>query len=619
MQTKPAESEHVQPAARTPRARPEKLNGAAALLYALELEGVDLVFGHPGGAIMPIYDALYDSPIKHILVRHEQAGAHAADAYYRASGRVGVCFATSGPGATNLVTGLATAHMDSSAVVAVTGNVPSSLIGTDAFQEADVFGITLPITKHNYLVKHVNDIPKVVREAFYIASTGRPGPVLIDVPKDIQQAEFTGSFETELDLPGYKPTAVGHAGQIKRAAEAIRAAARPVMMVGGGGQSAAQEIAAFAERTGIPVITTLMGLGAYPAGAENALGMPGMHGTVTANRAITHSDLIIGAGLRFDDRVTGNIKRFAPNATIVHIDIDPAEISKLVKAHVPVVGDLRDVLPRLGATLETLAIPEWWSQLSEWKGKYPERYKKDKPLVSQEVIQLFQRATGGDCIVTTEVGQHQMFAARLFATNEPRSFITSGGLGTMGFGLPAAIGAAFARPDKQVVCIAGDGSVQMNIQELATIYKHQLPIVIAICNNGMLGMVRQWQEMFHAQRYSEVYLADSNPDFAKLAEAYGLDGYNVFDRDEAARLIPEVLAKGKPAVINFVVYEAEKVFPMVPSGAGVDEMLIGDQEPDDLTPQEVAATEITAAELAAVDPALETTHLEARDEPGERA
>ncbi|ADI13344.1 biosynthetic-type acetolactate synthase large subunit [Truepera radiovictrix] len=581
------------------------MNGAAALLHALEREGVEIVFGHPGGAIMPTYDALYDSPIKHVLVRHEQAGAHAADAYYRASGRVGVCLATSGPGATNLVTGLATAYMDSSAVVAITGNVPMSLIGTDAFQEADVYGITLPITKHNYLVKHVNDIPRVVREAFYIAASGRPGPVLIDIPKDVQQAPFTGSFEVALDLPGYKPTTVGHAKQLRRAAEAIRAAKRPVMMVGGGGQAAAAEIMAFAERTGVPVITTLMGLGAYPAGAENALGMPGMHGTVTANRAITHCDLIIGAGLRFDDRVTGNLKRFAPNATVVHIDIDPAEISKLVRAHVPVVGDLRDVLPRLGELLEPLNIPEWWTQLSEWKGRYPERFKKDKPLVSQEVIQMFREATGGNCVVTTEVGQHQMFAARLFPTNRPRTWITSGGLGTMGFGLPAAIGAAFARPGEQVVCVAGDGSVQMNIQELATIYKHQLPIIVAICNNGMLGMVRQWQEMFHAQRYSEVYLADSNPDFAKLAEAYGLDGYNIFDRETAAQLIPEVLAKGKPAVMNFVVYEAEKVFPMVPAGAGVDEMLIGDQEPEDLTPQQVAATEVTAAELVAADPSLE--------------
>ena len=563
------------------------MNGAAALLEALTREGVHTVFGHPGGAIMPTYDALYDSPIKHVLVRHEQAGAHAADAYYRASGRVGVCFATSGPGATNLVTGLATAHMDSSAVVAVTGNVPSSLIGTDAFQEADVYGITGPITKHNYLVKEVNDIPKVVKEAFHIASTGRPGPVLIDIPKDIQQAEFTGHFNHKVDLPGYKPTVIGHKGQIKRAAKAIKAAKKPIMMVGGGGQVASQVVADFASKTNIPVITTLMGIGAYPAGMENALGMPGMHGTVTANRAITHCDLIIGAGLRFDDRVTGKISRFAPNATIVHIDIDPAEISKLVKAHVPVVGDLRDVLPRLGELLEELDIPEWWNQLREWKGMYFERYKKEKPLVSQEVIQMLQRETGGDCVVTTEVGQHQMFAARLFPTNKPRTWLTSGGLGTMGFGLPAAIGAAFARPGEQVVCVAGDGSVQMNIQELATIYKHQLPIIIAICNNGMLGMVRQWQEMFHAQRYSEVFLADSNPDFAKLAEAYGIDGYNIFDRDEAARLIPEVLAKGKPAVMNFVVYEAEKVFPMIPAGAGVDQMLLGDQEPEE--PEEVKA------------------------------
>ena len=556
------------------------MKGSEVLLKALEREGVTLVFGHPGGAIMPVYDALYDSPIKHILVRHEQAGAHAADAYYRASGRPGVVFATSGPGATNLVTGLATAHMDSSALVAVTGNVPSALIGTDAFQEADVYGITGPVTKHNYLVKHVNDIPRVVKEAFHIASTGRPGPVLIDIPKDIQNETFTGSFDVDIDLPGYKPTVAGHAGQIKRAAEAIRKAERPVMMVGGGGQVAAQQVMAFAERTGVPIITTLMGIGAYPAGLPNALGMPGMHGTVTANHAISHCDLIIGAGLRFDDRVTGNVRRFAPEATIVHIDVDPAEISKLVKAHVPVVGDLRDVLPRLGEALEPLQLDDWWAQLNAWKTRYPERYKRDKPLVTQEVIELLRDATGGDCIVTTEVGQHQMFAARLFPTNKPRTWLTSGGLGTMGFGLPAAIGAAFARPGEQVVCVAGDGSVQMNIQELATIYKHQLPILIAICNNGVLGMVRQWQEMFHEERYSEVYLADSNPDFAKLAEAYGLDGYNVHSREEARALVPEVLAKGKPAVMNFFVYEADKVFPMIPAGAGVDQMMIGDQEPE---------------------------------------
>ena len=557
------------------------MNGAAAVLKALEKQGVTTVFGHPGGAIMPIYDALYDSPIKHVLVRHEQAGAHAADAFYRASGRVGVCFATSGPGATNLVTGLATAYMDSSAVVAITGNVPLSLIGTDAFQEADVTGITLPVTKHNYLVKDVADLPRIIAEAFHIASTGRPGPVLVDVPKDVQQAAFEGTFDVEIDLPGYRPTVVGNARQVRRAAEAIRAAERPVMMVGGGAQVASEEVGAFARATGLPVITTLMGIGAFPAGEGQALGMPGMHGTVTANRAISHCDLIVAAGIRFDDRVTGKLSRFAPNATIVHIDIDPAEISKLVRAHVPVVGDLRDVLPRLTEQLETLDIEPWWTQLRTWKAAYPERYKTDKPLVSQEVIQMLARATGGDCVVTTEVGQHQMFAARLFPTNEPRTWISSGGLGTMGFGLPAAIGAAFARPGETVVCVAGDGSIQMNIQELATIYKHQLPIVIAITNNGMLGMVRQWQEMFHAERYSEVFLADSNPDFAKLAEAYGIEGHNVFDRETAAELIPRALAAKKPVLINFVVYESEKVFPMVPAGAGVDEMILGDQEADD--------------------------------------
>lgn len=559
------------------------MKGSEVVLKMLERHGVEVVFGHPGGAIMPIYDALYDSPLRHVLVRHEQAGAHMADAYYRASGKVGVVFATSGPGATNLVTGLATAMMDSSAVVAVTGNVASTLIGTDAFQEADVYGITGPVTKHNYLVKDVADLPRVLTEAFHIASTGRPGPVLVDVPKDVQLAEFHGSLDATIDLPGYRPTTTGHAGQIKRAAEALLAAKRPVLMVGGGGQVAADEVAAFVERTGIPVITTLMGIGAYPAGADQALGMPGMHGTVTANKAISHCDLIVGAGLRFDDRVTGKISRFAPNATVVHIDVDPAEISKLVKAHVPVVGDLRDVLPRLTELVDRLDIDEWRDTLARWKATYPDKYKLDKPLVSQEVLALLREATAGGCVVTTEVGQHQMFAARLLPTQRRRSFITSGGLGTMGFGLPAAIGAAFARPGETVVCVAGDGSIQMNIQELATLYKHQLPVVIAILNNGMLGMVRQWQELFHAQRYSEVYLADSNPDFAKLAEAYGIEGHNVFDRESAARLIPEALAKKKPVLLNFFVYEAEKVFPMVPAGAGVDEMILGDQdaEPDD--------------------------------------
>ncbi|MDZ7800699.1 MAG: biosynthetic-type acetolactate synthase large subunit [Trueperaceae bacterium] len=558
------------------------MNGAEVLMHALERQGVEIVFGHPGGAIMPVYDALYDAKLRHILVRHEQGGAHAADAYHRASGRPGVVFATSGPGATNLVTGLATAMMDSSAVVAITGNVATDLIGTDAFQEADVYGITGPVTKHNYLVKRVADLPRIVAEAFHIATTGRPGPVLIDIPKDVQKAAFEGgpqAFDVEIDLPGYRPNLVGHAGQIRKAAKAIREAKRPIMMVGGGCQGAAEAVMGFADRTGVPIITTLMGIGAYPAGGPQALGMPGMHGTVTSNRAITECDVLIGAGLRFDDRVTGKISRFAPNATVVHIDVDPAEISKLVRAHVPVVGDLKDVLPRLGAELDRLEIDDWWDRLNAWKATYPERYETDKPLVTQEVIQLLQRETRGDCIVTTEVGQHQMFAARLFPTHEPRTWITSGGLGTMGFGLPAAIGASFARPDKQVVCVAGDGSVQMNIQELATIAKNRLPILIAIVNNGVLGMVRQWQELFHAERFSEIHLADSNPDFAKLAEAYGIEGHTVSDRETAQRLVPEVLSRRGPAVINFMVHESDKIYPMVPAGAGNDEMIIGDQEP----------------------------------------
>lgn len=556
------------------------MTGSEVVMKMLERHGVEVVFGHPGGAIMPIYDALYDSPVQHVLVRHEQAGAHMADAYYRASGKTGVCFATSGPGATNLVTGLATAMMDSSAVVAITGNVASGLIGTDAFQEADVYGITTPVTKHNFLVKDVNELPRVLAEAFYIASTGRPGPVLVDITKDVQQAQFEGSLDVEIDLPGYQPDVVAPEADVAAAAAAVAAAKQPVMIIGGGAQGATDEVVAFAERTGIPVITTLMGIGAFPPGHAQALGMPGMHGTVTSNRAISNCDLILAAGMRFDDRVTGKLSRFAPNATIVHIDIDPAEISKLVKAHVPVHGDVKDVLPRMAAKLQVLDVQPWRDTLAEWKEKYPEKYKADKPLVSQEVLGMLREATQGAGIVTTEVGQHQMFAARLFPTTKSRSFITSGGLGTMGFGLPAAIGAAMARPGETVVCVAGDGSVQMNIQELATLYKHQLPVVIAILNNGVLGMVRQWQEMFHAQRYSEIYLADSNPDFAKLAEAYGIEGHNVFDRETARQRIDEALAAKKPVLLNFFVYEAEKVFPMVPAGAGIDQIILGDQEPE---------------------------------------
>jgi acetolactate synthase-1/2/3 large subunit len=550
------------------------MKGAEALLKAMEQEGVEVIFGHPGGAIMPTYDALYDSPIRHILVRHEQGGVHAATAYARASGKVGVVMATSGPGALNLVTGLADAYMDSTPVVAITGNVPRSLIGTDAFQEADVTGVTMPITKHNYLVQDVNDLPRVIKEAFYIARSGRPGPVLVDVPKDVQLAEFTGSFDVKLDLPGYKPTLRGHPRQIERALEALEKAERPVLMVGGGAQDAHAEILAFAEKTGIPVITTLMGLGAFPGTHPLWLGMPGMHGTVAANRAIYHADVILAVGLRFDDRVTGKVSRFAPHAhTIIHVDVDPAEIGKIVRTQVPIVGDARLVMRELLRGAKPLRLATWWRELEEWRTRYPLTYRPRPHLQSQEVIRAFYEATGGNAIVTTGVGQHQMFAAQFFRVSRPRSFLTSGGLGTMGVGLPFAIGAQVARPGELVIDFDGDGSFQMTLQELATVVKYKLPVKVVILNNGFLGMVRQWQDLFHAKRYSEVYLADSNPDFARLAEAYGIRGVRVERKEDLKKGVEAVLETDGPVVAEFKVYQEEGVFPMIPSGASVEEMI----------------------------------------------
>ncbi|TBH21717.1 biosynthetic-type acetolactate synthase large subunit [Thermus thermamylovorans] len=551
------------------------MKGAEALLRALEREGVEVVFGHPGGAIMPVYDALYDSRIRHILVRHEQGGVHAATAYARASGRVGVVMATSGPGALNLVTGLADALMDSTPLVAITGNVPRALIGTDAFQEADVTGVTMPITKHNYLVQDVNDLPRVVREAFHIAATGRPGPVLIDIPKDVQLAEFTGSFEVVPDLPGYKPTTKGHPKQIERALDALEKAERPVLMVGGGAQHAHGELLAFAERTGLPVITTLMGLGAFPGNHPLWLGMPGMHGTVAANRALHHADVILAVGLRFDDRVTGKVARFAPHAhTIIHVDIDPAEIGKLVRTHVPIVGDSRLVLREMLKGAKPLRLAAWWRELEEWRTRHPLRWRPKPHLQSQEVIRAFHEATGGRAIVTTGVGQHQMFAAQFFPVTRPRSFLTSGGLGTMGVGLPFAIGAKVARPEELVIDFDGDGSFQMTLQELATLVKYRLDVKVVILNNGYLGMVRQWQDLFHARRYSEVYLADSNPDFAKLAEAYGVQGVKVERKEDLMRGVEAVLAASGPVVAEFKVYQEEGVFPMIPAGGAAEDMII---------------------------------------------
>ncbi|MGQ9510462.1 MAG: biosynthetic-type acetolactate synthase large subunit [Thermaceae bacterium] len=559
------------------------MNGAEALLKAMEMEGVEVIFGVPGGAIMPTYDALYDSPIRHILVRHEQGGVHAATAYARASGRVGVVMATSGPGALNLVTGLADAYMDSTPVVAITGNVPLALIGTDAFQEADVTGVTMPITKHNYQVRDVNDIPRIVKEAFYIARSGRPGPVLIDFPKDVQLAEFTGSFEVKLDLPGYKPTLKGHPRQIERALEALERAERPVLMLGGGAQDAHAEALAFAEKTGIPVITTLMGLGAFPGEHPLWLGMPGMHGSVVANRAIYHADLILAVGLRFDDRVTGKVSRFAPHAhTIIHVDIDPAEIGKLVRTHIPIVGDARLVMREFSQGAKPLGLATWWQKLEEWRTRHPLTYRPKPHLQSQEVIRAFYEATGGEAIVTTGVGQHQMFAAQFFQVKRPRSFITSGGLGAMGVGFPFAIGAQVARPEELVIDFDGDGSFQMTLQELATVVKYKLPVKVVILNNGFLGMVRQWQDLFHAKRYSEVYLADANPDFARLAEAYGIRGIRVERKEDLRKAVDEVLETDGPVVAEFKVYSEEAVFPMIPAGASVEEMLTRDPREEEV-------------------------------------
>lgn len=552
------------------------MNGAQAILEALEREGVEVIFGVPGGANMPMYDAMYDRPqIMHVLGRHEQGSIHAAEGYASSSGRTGVVFATSGPGALNLVTGLADALMDSVPLVAITGQVPRAAVGTDAFQEADVTGVTMPITKHNYLVQDVNEIPRIIKEAFIIASTGRPGPVLIDVPKDVQLEEFTGSFESEPRLPGYRPTIKGHPRQIEKALSALGQARQPVLMVGGGGHSAAEPIRRFAEASGIPVITTLKGLGVLPGDHPQVLGMPGMHGTVAANRAIQYADLILAIGLRFDDRITGNIAKFAPNVrTLIHVDIDPAEIGKVVETHVPIVGDARWVAEKLAHTATKLDLDAWWNRIREWQHSYPLPVPKRERLSSQEVILAFWEATGGDAYVTTGVGQHQMFAAQFWKPKFPRSFITSGGLGTMGFGLPAAVGVQVAHPQATVLNFDGDGSLQMTLQELATLVKYDLPVKTVLLNNGYLGMVRQWQDLFNDKRYAEVHLEDSNPDFAKLAEAFGIKGLTVERREDLNEAVEATLAHDGPVLAEFRVFHEEGVFPMIPAGGSAEEMII---------------------------------------------
>ncbi|MGE5528742.1 MAG: biosynthetic-type acetolactate synthase large subunit [Patescibacteria group bacterium] len=552
-----------------------RITGAEALVESLLREGVEIIFGYPGGQALPIYDALFSAPIRHILTRHEQAAAHAADGYARTTGKPGVVLATSGPGATNLVTGLATAYMDSIPIIAFTGQVPTTSLGRDSFQEADITGITIPITKHNYLVKEVKDLPRIVKEAFHIATTGRPGPVLIDLPKDIAVAKLKFEYPEEVRLPGYKPTYTGNARQVKEAAQVITEAKRPVIYAGGGvvSSGAENELLALAELIQAPVTATLLGIAAFPTGHPLALGMPGMHGAAYANYAITEADLLIAVGARFDDRVTGRVDAFAPKARIIHIDIDPAEIGKNVRVDVPIVGDARRVLAALLENLSAQRRPEWLAQIEAWKKEYPLDYARTGPGIKpQAVIEAVNELTGGEAIIVTEVGQHQMWAAQYCKVKRPRSFISSGGLGTMGYGFPAAIGAQIGNPGRTVIDIAGDGSFQMNIQELATAVANELPVKVFILNNACLGMVRQWQELFFNKRYS-ASLLPCNPDFVRVAEAYGATGLRAAEPAAVLPAMREALAAPGPVVVDFVVEQEENVFPMVPANGPIHKML----------------------------------------------
>ncbi|MGI6023340.1 MAG: biosynthetic-type acetolactate synthase large subunit [Methanoculleus sp.] len=550
--------------------------GAKTLIEALQRDGVDTIFGYPGGSVLPIYDELYDSSIRHILVRHEQAAAHAADGYARASGRVGVCLATSGPGACNLVTGIATAYMDSVPIVAFTGQVPTGMLGNDAFQESDITGITMPVTKHNYLVKDADDLDRVVQEAFYIARTGRPGPVLIDLPKDVTNgpAKGGGASPGKVTLRGYQPTYEGHVRQIDRALDLIVEAERPLIYAGGGvvHSGASAELLRFAEATAIPVTTTLMGLGAVPGDHPLCLGMLGMHGTQTANYAVTGCDLLIAIGARFDDRVTGKIETFAPNAAVIHIDIDPAEIGKNKFVDVPIVGDVKAVLQTLLQRMQRRGdTADWVARINAWKAQYPLHYQTDDRLRPQYIIEELSRLLDGEGVIASEVGQNQMWTALYYCFKKPRTWITSGGLGTMGYGFPAAIGAHFARPDLPVVDIAGDGSFQMNIQELGTVAHYRIPVKVVILNNMYLGMVRQWQELFYDRRYSYTELPPV--EFVRIAEAYGVEGITVDEKDDVREALETALATDGPFVLDFRIEREENVFPMVPAGAAINEMI----------------------------------------------
>lgn len=554
-----------------------KLTGAKILIESLRKEGVEIIFGYPGGQVLPIFDALYDAPLKLVLTRHEQAAAHAADGYARATGKVGVCLATSGPGATNLVTGIATAYMDSVPMVAITGQVKSFLIGNDAFQEADITGITRPITKHNFLIEDIKDVARVIKEAFYIASTGRPGPVLIDFPSDIQNQETEFVYPDKVDIRGYKPTYEGHPGQIKRAAKAISESKRPILYVGGGAiiSGASEEVKKLAIENDIPVTMTLLGLGVFPMDNKLSLGMLGMHGTAYANHSIMESDLIIAVGARFDDRVTGKLDAFAPHAKVIHIDIDPASVSKSVEVDIPIVGDALTILKELNKLVKKPDTKDWLKRVDDWKKKHPLKYKDDDKLRPQYIIEEICKLTKGDAIICTEVGQHQMWAAQFYTFTKPRTMLSSGGLGTMGYGFPAAIGAQFGKPKATVFDIAGDGSIQMNIQELATAVINKLPIKVAILNNSYLGMVRQWQELFYKRRYSYTTLDATCPDFVKLAESYGAVGIRVTKKSEVKAAIVKALATDNTVFIDFRIEQEENVFPMVPAGEAINKMLGG--------------------------------------------
>lgn len=554
------------------------MNGAAMVMNALKEEGVEQLFGFPGGAVIPLYDQLDENYFRHLLVRHEQAAVHAADGYARITGKPGVVIATSGPGATNLVTGIATAYMDSVPLVLITGQVSSHLIGTDAFQEADITGITLPVTKHNYLVKSAAELPAVLSEAFYIASTGRPGPVLIDIPKDIFSEEAEFSYSSECSIPGYNPTYRGHPGQLGRALKAICQAQRPLIFGGGGlvRAGAADVLRRLAEKGRIPVTLSLMGLGSFPGDSPLFLGMPGMHGSVTANYALTEADLIIATGVRFDDRVTGKLESFARNTKLIHIDIDPAEIGKNLQIDIPIVGDVKLVLEELVKELQPGRTAAWLERIADWQKQFPLPLGScsNGTMKPQYVIRELGRQLGEGAIVATDVGQHQMWTAQHFILREPRTLLTSGGLGTMGYGFPAAIGAKLAAPESRVICITGDGSFQMNIQELATAVHNQLDLTIAVINNGCLGMVRQWQELFCNKRYVQSAL-EGNPDFVKVAEAYGATGLRATTDEEAEEAINRAASLKGPVVIDFVVDPEENVYPMVAPNCPINDVITG--------------------------------------------